>query len=67
MLPYSLMLQTKSFILRVQSFRIKQKEIELATEKIVPRNKAGEKGTTRSTLSIRCTAKRDVVPTLPSP
>ena len=68
MLPYLLMLQTKSFILRVQIFRIKQKEIELATKKIaLLRNKAGEKGSTRSTLSVSCTAKRDVVPTLPSP
>ena len=28
---------------------------------------AGAKGSTRSTLSIRCTVKRDAVPTLPSP
>ena len=64
MLPYLLMLQTNSFILRVQIFRIKlivvHKKIELATENSLVCNKApaGEKGSTRSTLSIRSTVKQ---------
>ena len=52
--PYLLMLQTKSFILRMSNFRIANRGyffVASSISKIVPRG-AGAKGSTRSTRSI---------------
>ena len=44
-----------------------QRNVNTSVGELLDENKGGLEGSTRSTRSIRCTVKRDAVPTLPSP